>query len=83
MRVTANARIPFRDPLSELGTGYIVSYDVVADSVDEALAFVERMEAPAVRGNLRIDGHEVIEARPDDPKGVYRRSDRFYYAHED
>jgi tetratricopeptide (TPR) repeat protein len=81
-RVTVDARIPSRDPLSQLGGGYIVKYDLVADSVAEALGFVERMEAPAVRGNLRVSDHEVVEDRPDDPKGVYRRSDRFYYPRE-
>jgi tetratricopeptide (TPR) repeat protein len=82
-RMTVDAKIPFTDPLSRLGEGYIVNYDVVADSVDQALAFVERMETPAVRGNLLVDEHEVLEDRPDDLKGVYKRTARHYYERED
>ena len=59
------------------------NYDVVADSVEQALTFVERMEAPAVRGLLLVEEHEVLEDRPDDPKGVYKRTERHYYERED
>jgi tetratricopeptide (TPR) repeat protein len=82
-RLTVDAKIPFTDPLSQLGQGYIVNYDVVADSVDEALPFIERMEAPTLRGLLVVDEHEILEHRPDDPKGVYARTPRHYYARED
>ncbi len=82
-RMTVDAKIPFTDPLSRVGRGYIVNYDVVADSVEEALSYVERMEAPAVRGNLLVDEHEILEDRPTDPKGVYKRTDRHFYEVED
>jgi tetratricopeptide (TPR) repeat protein len=81
-RMTVDAKIPVTDPLSQRGEGYVVNYDVVADSVDEALAFVERMETPVVRGNLFVDEHEALEDRPTDPKGVYKRTARHYYDRE-
>jgi tetratricopeptide (TPR) repeat protein len=59
------------------------AYDVVADSVEQALTFVERMEATAVRGNLLVEEHEVLADRSDDPKGVYKRSVRHYYDREE
>ena len=82
-RMTVDAKIPFTDPLYREAKGYIVTYDLVADTLDEALRYVERMEDPIVRGNLLVDAHEVLESRPDDPKGVYRRSARHYYERED
>jgi tetratricopeptide (TPR) repeat protein len=82
-RMTIDAKIPFTDPLFQHGAGYIVSYDVVADSVEQALTFVERMEATAVRGNLLVEEHEVLADRSDDPKGVYKRSVRHYYDREE
>jgi tetratricopeptide (TPR) repeat protein len=82
-RMTVDAKIPFTDPLFQEAKGYVVNYDVVADSVEEALAFVERMEEPAVRGNLIVDEQEILEDRPEDPKGVYKRTARHYYQIED
>ncbi len=82
-RMTVDAKIPFTSPLYREAKGYIVHYDVVADTLEEALRYVERMEDPVVRGNLLVDEHEILEERPEDPKGVYRRSDRYYYARED
>jgi tetratricopeptide (TPR) repeat protein len=82
-RMMIDAKIPFTDPLARHGRGYIVNYDVVADSVEEALAFVARMEPPAVRGNLLVDEQEVLADRPEEPKGVYKRSERHYYRREE
>jgi tetratricopeptide (TPR) repeat protein len=82
-RLTVDAKIPFRDPLSRMGKGYVVTYDVVAESIEQALGFVERMESPAVRGNLQVDEHEIIDDSPGDPQGVYRRTAPFYYERDD
>lgn len=78
-RMTIDAKIPFTDPQYRQSQGYIVNYDVVADSLDEALTFIERMEDPVVVGNLLVDEHEVLEERSGDPKGVYKRTPRYYY----
>jgi len=57
---------------SEAPPGFYVGYDVVADSELEALELIKRFEPAGVRDSLRIDKKEVLEARPDEPKGVYR-----------
>jgi tetratricopeptide (TPR) repeat protein len=82
-RIMIDARMPFIDPESGESEGYIVTYDVVADSVDEALTFIDRLEDPVVRGKLIVSEHEALEDRPDSPKGVYRRTPRFYYSDDD
>ncbi len=82
-RMTVDAKIPFTDPMARMGEGYVVNYDVVADSVEQALTFIERMEAPAVRGLLLVGEHQALEDRPDDPKGVYQRTARYYYERDD
>lgn len=82
-RMTLDAKIPFTEPLYRKAKGYMVSYDVVADSLSEALAFVERMEEPMVRGNLIVEAHEVLEHQSSEPKGVYKRTLRHYYESEE
>lgn len=79
-RMTIDAKIPFTEPRYREHKGYIVNYDVVADSVAEALRYVARMEDPVVRGNLALLEHEILEDRPNEPKGVYFRTARHYYA---
>jgi hypothetical protein len=32
---------------------------------------------------MAVDSYEILEDRPDEPKGVYRRGGRSYYARED
>lgn len=54
--------------------GFFVTYDVVADSIDEALTFVARLEPQHVRATLRLSESEALEPRPTEPKGVYRRT---------
>jgi hypothetical protein len=79
-RMTIDAKIPFTDPQYREHKGYVVNYDVVADSVVEALRYVERMKDPIVRGNLVLLEQEILEDRREDPKGVYDRTVRHYYA---
>ena len=54
--------------------GFFTTYEVVADSADEALEFARLFEPPGVRDSLRIEESEVLEERPGEPKGVYRSS---------
>ncbi len=49
-RLIIDVKIAFTDPQFQPGVGYFVNYDVVADAVEEALTFVERMESAVVRG---------------------------------
>jgi tetratricopeptide (TPR) repeat protein len=81
-RLTIDAKIPFTDPRYVQTKGYVVNYDVVADSLEEALDFVRRMEAPVHSGNLLVDEHEVLVDPSQDPKGVYKRTARHYYETE-
>ena len=82
-RLLIDIKISVTDPLSQHGAGYFVRYDVVADSVEQALTFVDRMESTVGRGDLLVQESEVLEDRSDDPKGVYKRSVRHYYAREE
>ena len=51
--------------------GYFVTYEVVADSPEEALALAARHQPELLRSALRIEECEALEPRPEDPKGVY------------
>ena len=81
-RVMIEARIPFTSPEYKKWQGYVVSYDVRADSLDESLELIARMEPVELRGNLRIEEDEVLDGPSDDRKGVYARSVRHYYERE-
>ena len=54
--------------------GFYTSYDVVADSVEEALRLLKRFEPREIRDSVRVESCEDVEARPDERKGVYRIS---------
>jgi tetratricopeptide (TPR) repeat protein len=62
--------------------GFFVTYDVVADSVEEALDYVRRVESNDVRRTLIVDESEEIETRPTQPKGVYARTGRVLFSRE-
>jgi hypothetical protein len=50
---------------------FFTSFDVVADTPEEALEFARRFEPPQIQDSLALEEVERIEARPGDPKGVY------------
>lgn len=52
--------------------GFFTNYDVVADNKKEALSILRAFESERIRDSLKIVKSEVVEKRPDDPKGVYR-----------
>lgn len=54
--------------------GFFTTYEVVADSPDEALEVARLFEPDAVRDTLKIEESEAVEARPGEPKGVYSAS---------
>jgi hypothetical protein len=51
--------------------GFFATYDVVADTADEALAFIRPFEPEGVRDTLAVEECTPGEAVPDEPKGVY------------
>ena len=57
-----------------LPAGFLTTYDVVADDREEAFAILLEFEPEEVRTSLKINETEVLEERPQDPKGVYRRT---------
>ena len=60
--------------------GFITTYEVVADSPQEALAFAQDLEPVEVRQTMRLDSHEEMGAFPDNQQGVYWRSAYGFYA---
>jgi hypothetical protein len=59
--------------------GYLCSFHVVGADPEECLAFVRRLDTRAPHAELSVVAVEVVEPRPDEPKGVYWASPRFYY----
>ncbi|HEX6099976.1 MAG TPA: tetratricopeptide repeat protein [Thermoanaerobaculia bacterium] len=51
--------------------GFWRKYDVVADDEEEAMRFILRVEPEHIRPTLRLDEAQVLDATPDQPKGVY------------
>ncbi len=59
--------------------GFITTYEVVADSPEDALAFAQDLEPLEVRGTMRLDSHEDMGSFPDNLQGVYWRSAYGFY----
>lgn len=59
--------------------GFITTYEVVADSPEEAMAFAQDLEPMEVRSSMRLDSHEDLGGYPDNPQGVYWRSAYGFY----
>ncbi|WCR53503.1 MAG: hypothetical protein PG981_000525 [Wolbachia endosymbiont of Ctenocephalides orientis wCori] len=57
-------------PSEQIGEGFYLSYDVVADNEEEALRFIIEFEPKNIRKNIKIEEVETLEA-PKQPKGVY------------
>lgn len=62
-----------------MSAGFMASYDVVAENREEALSLLSELEPEQVRASLKINESEVLEKRPQDPKGVYRMTGRGFY----
>lgn len=56
--------------------GFYVPYDVVAESEEEAMTFIEEVESLTGFDHLEIEESEVLTARVRDPKGIYRAGTR-------
>ena len=59
--------------------GFITTYEVVADTPEDALAFAQDLEPVEVRGTMRLDSHEDLGTYPDNAQGVYWRSAYGFY----
>lgn len=59
--------------------GFITTYEVVADTAEEALRFARDLEPLEVRTSLKIDSSEDLGGYPDHNQGVYWRSAYGFY----
>jgi tetratricopeptide (TPR) repeat protein len=59
--------------------GFFATFDIVADSPDEALEYARRLEAKEVGASLRIEECKDLEPRPDEPKGIYRYTPHYLF----
>lgn len=82
-RLLIHGIIPITSPRYREAKGFYTTYDVVADNVNEGLQFIREFEHDDVKGNLFVDEEEILEQRPNDPKGVYRRNAYSFYEKED
>lgn len=80
-RLLVHCRVPEASPRFEAGKElhFFVSYDVVADSPEEALEILREYEETDIRPALEIEECDPLEERPEDPKGVYWRTRHHYY----
>jgi hypothetical protein len=63
--------------------GFFTTYEVVANSADEALELARGFEPLGVRKTVQVEKSEIVEARPNGPKGVYSASGySFFPGHE-
>ena len=79
-RLQIRGQIPEGSPMAGEAQGFYSNWHVVADSPEEALDFIRKIDHPAA--SLSVEEWEAVEARPRDPKGVYWRSGRVYYQDE-
>jgi tetratricopeptide (TPR) repeat protein len=56
--------------------GLFVEYDVVAESVEQAIGWIGDFEPEISRDAWTVESSEAIEPRPDEPMGVYWRACR-------
>lgn len=82
-RLLIHGIIPITSPRYRETKGFYTTYDVVADNADEGLQFIREFEDDEVKGNLFIDDEDLMEQRPNDPKGVYWRTGYSFYEKED
>jgi len=71
-----------RAPAGDASLGYYATYHVVADSPENALGFVEEIEAVDGHGDCRVEDAQSVEDRPSALHGVYWRSGRILYDEE-
>ncbi|MDF1838394.1 MAG: hypothetical protein P1V35_11025 [Planctomycetota bacterium] len=59
--------------------GFYVPYDIVAETEEEAMAYIEELESLTGFDHLEIEESEVLTQRVRDPKGIYRAGTRTYF----
>ena len=67
------------DEDGDADSGFFITYDVIADSIDEAMTYVRRFEGEELAPSLQVSEYEALEPRPTDPKGVYHHTCRILF----
>ena len=62
--------------------GFITTYEIVAESPEDALTFAQDLEPVDVRPTMKIDSHEELEKCPENNQGVYWRSAYGFYSQQ-
>ena len=81
-RLVLKVELPETEEKEEEARDYFINYDVVADSEEEALGYVMKLEEGEF-ASTALDYSEKIEPRPEDAKGVYSRSEIYYVIDEE
>ena len=64
---------------NEAPPGFYVTYEVVADSREEAMEMIRPFEPESVRKSLSPERCDILEKAPDQPKGVYVAAPAYAY----
>ena len=76
--------IPGDAPTSQVLKGYFITYDVVAESPEHTIRWIKEFEhVEATHVALSVEESEILEARPNEPMGVYWCTGRLYYDDEE
>lgn len=59
---------------------FYTSYDLIAESTEEALKLIREFERSGIRNSLEIEEYKSLEGRPNDPKGIYAVTNLALYA---
>lgn len=78
-RVMAHRELSPGHPRPGKAIGYFVTYEVVADSIDQAIELALAFEIAHAGGKLEVEEFEALDPRPGDLIGVYSRTGRMYY----
>lgn len=82
-RLVVHGRIPETSPERREAQGFYTTYDVVADTPDEALGFARALDTRGPAADWTIDEAKAVEPRPGDLKGVCSAGGRIFYEEEE
>jgi tetratricopeptide (TPR) repeat protein len=51
--------------------GFYTSYDVVADSIEDAITYIKRFEPKETEDTIKVEEFKILESSPDNPQGIY------------
>jgi hypothetical protein len=63
--------------------GFYTTYDVIAETEEEAVNQIKRFEPEEVKDSIKVEEIKIIENRPNDPTGVYETSGYGFFPRDD